>query len=40
MAQETNDPAKARKDGWSATAWPTRGVPFRRMIVRAVPDLL
>ncbi|CAN5564215.1 hypothetical protein BH11PLA2_BH11PLA2_04940 [soil metagenome] len=39
-AQDTKDPATVRKDGWTATAWPTRGVPFRRIIVRSVPDLL
>jgi len=38
LVQETDDPARVRKDDWSAAAWPTQGIPFRRIIVRAVPD--
>lgn len=38
--QETDDPSTARADGWSATAWPAQGIPFRRILVRAVPDQL
>jgi hypothetical protein len=40
LARETDEPATIRKEGWTATAWPTRGVPFRRIFVRSVPDLL
>jgi hypothetical protein len=39
-AQETDEPSTARYDGWTATAWPTKGVPFRRIVIRAVPDQL
>jgi hypothetical protein len=35
---ETEAPARARANGWTAWGWPTPGIPFRRIIVRAVPD--
>jgi hypothetical protein len=38
IAQETDEPATVRLDEWTATAWPTPGIPFRRIFVRAVPD--
>ena len=34
----TEEPARVRHDGWTAWGWPTRGIPFRRIILRAVPD--
>lgn len=37
-AAATKDPARTRRDDWTATAWPVSGIPFRRIIVRAVPD--
>lgn len=36
--QETDEPATERAEGWTATAWPGQGIPFRRILVRAVPD--
>jgi hypothetical protein len=36
--QETDDPVTVRRDGWTATGWPTQGAPFRRILVRSVPD--
>jgi hypothetical protein len=36
--QETDEPTTIRADGWTATGWPTPGVPFRRILVRSVPD--
>lgn len=38
LVEETGKPAKARAEGWTAWGWPTRGVPFRRILVRAAPD--
>lgn len=38
QAVATKDPARARRDDWTAQAWPVSGIPFRRIIVRAVPD--
>ncbi len=38
QVEETNDPARVRKDDWTAWGWPTVGIPFRRIILRAVPD--
>lgn len=35
---ETGEPARARADEWTAWGWPTPGLPFRRIIVRAAPD--
>jgi hypothetical protein len=35
---ETEEPARVRVDGWTAWGWPTPGIPFRRIVVRAVPD--
>jgi hypothetical protein len=35
---EGEDPARVRADGWTAWGWPTPGIPFRRIIVRATPD--
>ena len=35
---ETDEPARVRADGWTAWGWPTPGVPFRRIVLRAVPD--
>lgn len=35
---ETGEPARVRADGWAAWGWPTPGIPFRRIVVRAVPD--
>jgi hypothetical protein len=35
---ETEEPARVRADGWTAWGWPTPGIPFRRIIVRATPD--
>jgi hypothetical protein len=29
---------RKRSDGWTAWGWPTTGIPFRRIVVRAVPD--
>ena len=34
----TEEPARARVDGWTAWGWPTTGIPFRRIILRAVLD--
>lgn len=36
--RETEEPAKVRREEWTAMGWPTQGVPFRRIIVRSVPD--
>lgn len=35
---ETEEPAKARADEWTAVGWPVQGIPYRRIIVRAAPD--
>ncbi|QEL19736.1 hypothetical protein [Limnoglobus roseus] len=37
---ETNEPARRRRDDWTAWGWPTNGIPFRRIILRAVPEEL
>ncbi len=34
----TDEPARVRRDDWTAWGWPTKGIPFRRIILRAVPD--
>jgi predicted transcriptional regulator len=31
-------PQRVRRDGWTAQAWPVPDRPFRRILVRAVPD--
>ncbi|HEY2786788.1 MAG TPA: hypothetical protein VGJ05_17640 [Fimbriiglobus sp.] len=36
--KETAKPAQVRNDDWSAWGWPTKGVPFGRIVLRAVPD--
>lgn len=36
--QETEDPEKVRKDGWSVWGWPIPNGPFNRIILRSVPD--
>jgi hypothetical protein len=38
LAAATKDPARVRREDWTARAWPVSGIPFRRIIVRAVPD--
>jgi hypothetical protein len=38
QVKETEKPARVRKDDWTARGWPTRGVPFGRIVLRAVPD--
>ncbi len=35
---ETKDPARVRRDEWTARGWPVSGIPFRRIVLRAVPD--
>jgi predicted transcriptional regulator len=35
---ELDLPHRARGDGWTAWGWPVPGRPFRRIILRAVPD--
>jgi hypothetical protein len=35
---ETEGPARVRAGGWTVWGWPTPGVPFRRIVLRAVPD--
>jgi hypothetical protein len=35
---EADGPARVRADGWTAWGWPTPGIPFRRIVVRAAPD--
>lgn len=35
---EADEPARVRREGWTAWGWPTPGIPFRRIILRAVPD--
>jgi hypothetical protein len=37
---EMKKPIRKRMDDWTAWGWPTEGVPFRRIILRAVPDEL
>ena len=34
----TKDPARVRIDEWTARGWPVSGIPFRRIVLRAVPD--
>lgn len=34
----TKDPARVRRDEWTAQGWPVSGIPFRRIILRSVPD--
>jgi hypothetical protein len=36
--RETSKPARVRTGDWTAWGWPTRGVPFGRIVLRAVPD--
>ncbi len=36
--KETAKPARVRQDDWTAWGWPTKGVPFGRIVLRAVPD--
>src|SRR5581483_10892275 len=31
-------PQRVRRDGWTAQGWPVPDRPFRRILVRAVPD--
>lgn len=38
--QENDEPARVRQDGWTANGWPTQGIPFRRIVLRATPDEL
>lgn len=33
-----DQPHRARADGWTAHGWPVPGRPFRRILVRAIPD--
>ncbi len=42
IEQMADHPAatRGRSEGWRAWGWPTPGVPFRRIILRAVPDEL
>ncbi len=35
---EHREPQTARRDGWTARGWPVPTGPFRRIILRAVPD--
>jgi len=35
---EADEPARVRREGWTAWGWPTPGIPFRRIVLRAVPD--
>ncbi|MBY0460377.1 MAG: hypothetical protein K2V38_23935, partial [Gemmataceae bacterium] len=35
---ELDLPQRVRADGWTAWGWPVPGRPFRRIILRAVPD--
>lgn len=37
---ESGEPARKRTDDWMAWGWPTNGIPFRRIILRAVPEEL
>lgn len=34
----TKDPARVRRNEWTAWGWPVSGIPFRRIVLRAVPD--
>lgn len=34
----TKDPSRIRRDDWTAWGWPVSGIPFRRIILRSVPD--
>jgi hypothetical protein len=38
LVAESGKPARARAEGWTAWGWPTPGVPFGRILVRASPD--
>jgi predicted transcriptional regulator len=38
LAAATKDPARVRRGDWTARAWPVSGIPFRRIVLRAVPD--
>lgn len=38
--RETAKPARVRTGDWTAWGWPTKGVPFGRIVLRAVPDEL
>lgn len=40
QALSANKPAKVRRDGWTAWAWPASGGPYNRVILRSVPDEL
>lgn len=37
---DSNEAVRVRRDDWTAWGWPTPGIPFGRIIVRAVPDLV
>jgi predicted transcriptional regulator len=36
--RETSKPVRVRTQDWTAWGWPTKGVPFGRIVLRAVPD--
>jgi hypothetical protein len=35
---ESEEPASVRRDGWSARGWPIPNGPYRRIIVRSLPE--
>jgi hypothetical protein len=37
---ESGEPARVRREDWTAWGWPANGIPFRRIILRAVPEEL
>lgn len=38
LIQESGEPAQAKGSGWIVRGWPTPGVPFRRIVMRSVPE--
>lgn len=35
---ESGEPAQSKGSGWIVRGWPTPGVPFRRIVMRSVPE--
>jgi predicted transcriptional regulator len=35
---KTGEPAKTKGSGWIVRGWPTPGVPFRRIVMRSIPE--
>ncbi len=36
----TKDPERVRRDDWTTCGWPISGIPFRRIVLRSVPDAI